>query len=177
MSQAEDYFLSQLAAVIGDETVRATAYFRTFMKDRSGGDGVGDLIGGLRDASRARGYFLALTASAIHFVETRAPGTSTPLLENTGTASIALADISRVTMTHELLLIESTTNTLPLQMVTKNKAFPLQGALINALAAHFDLPHTAKSVQRARRGKHLRTIGLIAVGSAIAFAWAAFQNR
>ena len=174
MSKAETFFLGQIAETLGDDSVLASGYFRTFMKDRSGSGTAGKLAT-FGDAARARGYFLALTDSAIAVVETRAPATSAPLLENAGTTSISLSDVTGVSMTHELLLIESSGKILPLQMATKNKAFPRQDALINELAKRFDLPESAESIQAAQRQKLLKTIGLIAVVIVIAIAWAAFK--
>ena len=100
-------FASQLA---GPSEVVATGYFRTFIRDRWGRK---DLTV-FSDAARAIGHFLALTNDRLLVVKTRAPATSSPLLENKGVVAIPLSGIRKVAFDADLFLIESDIETLAL---------------------------------------------------------------
>lgn len=153
--------------------VVATGYFRTFLKDRRGKMDVGLFV----DAARAMGYFVAMTREGLWVVKTRAPATSSPLLENKGVVAIPFASIHRVVIETDLLLIESEVETLALQLWVKNAACPSQGQLIEALAARFGLADTVKSIVAAQRKARLVTVGLAAVGLAAGFLWVLLRGE
>jgi hypothetical protein len=172
-SAAERYFLSELANEIGGaQAVVATGYFRSALDPR--GDG---RLAMFVEAARARGYFLALTAERLFVVQTRAPATSKPLLENKGIQIIPFSCIRGVILDIERFVIESETGTLELQPVVVNKAFPRQGKLLEALVQRFNIRASVASIQSERRRRTWRETALLAAGLAGGLLWAALHHH
>ena len=171
-TKAEQYFLDQLSShVAGPSAVVATGYFRTFMRDRSGRKDLTEFA----DAAKAHGHFLALTNDELLVVKTRAPATSSPLLENKGVVTIPLSSIRRVGLHTDLLLIESDIETLALQLQLSSKSFPSQGRLLEEFAARFDVSESIASLRAAQARKRWLKVGIVAAAIIAGVLWALFK--
>jgi hypothetical protein len=174
MIEAECYFLRQLANEIGDANdVIATGYLRTFLRNPGGRASLTTFV----DAAGARGYFLALTGDRLLAVQTRAPATSAPLLENKGILAIPLSSVRKVILDTDLFVVESEPATLALQLVVVNRSFPRQGALLEALAQRFNVPVTVAAIQAAQRKAARRKSALMAVAVAAGLLWGALRHH
>ncbi len=172
-TRAEQYFLEQIAPHTTDaDDVIASGYFRTFIRDRSGARDLSVFV----DAAKAMGHFLALTNDNLLVVKTRAPATSTPLLENKGVVVIPLSKVRKVTLDADIFLIESDVETLPLQLQLSNKSFPTQERLLEAVAAKFNLSESVASIRASQAKKRWMKLGLIAAAIAAGVAWSVFGH-
>ena len=173
ITQAEQYFLAQLAAHVRPEEVVATGYFRSFIPDRPRAN----LLTGLKtlaEAAEAHGHFLALTHDRLLVVKTRAPAFSSPLLENKGVVSVPLSSIRNVALATDVFLIESDVETLALQLRVSNKSFPNQGRLLEEFARRFNLSASVASIRAAQARKVWLKIGLLVAAIIVAVLWAKF---
>jgi hypothetical protein len=172
-TRAEQYFLEQLAPHGTDaKDVVASGYFRTFIRDRSGRRDLSVFV----DAAKALGHYLALTNDKLFIVKTRAPATSTPLLENRGVVEIPLSRIRQATLETDLFLIESDVVTLPLQLQVSNKSFPDQERLLEEFAKRFNVAASIASIRAAQAKKRWTRLGLVAAAIAAVVLWTLFKN-
>lgn len=172
MASEEAYFLEQARPHVepGGE-ILASGYFRTMMPSTSG-------LGAFAAAAKARAYFVALTPERLIAIQTRAPATRKPLLENRELVVLPRAEIARVEIDADALLIHAGERGLALAPTLANKYFPRQGQLIETLSKEHGDGRGVDEIRRATKRKRLLRVGiaLVVVAAAVAYGfWSRLQ--
>lgn len=170
---SEQFFGTELASHLSGEAIVSSGYFRTYLKEPGTGMGGAKAVRGFLEAAAAKGYFLALTATRLLVVVTRAPATSAPLLENNGVLSLPLEGMS-VQVNRQCLVIQSPDSVLVLDAKLTHRHFPSQSALIGALSERFGTGVSVDTLRRAQRKQMGINIGLVAAIIIAGWAWATF---
>lgn len=163
LTKEEQYFRAQLQHIKpANEAVVASGYFRSYLeRDAS--------IGA---AAQARGYFLALTETNLFVIKTRAPASSRPLLENTGSECIPLDQINEIVFLPEIFGIAYRNSALTLEMKVTNKLFDSQQHLLDCLAEHFDLETRTSDILAEKKKIKRKNALFIVAGISIGVIWA-----
>lgn len=154
MSEPEAYFLQQTLPHLDEgEQVEACGYFRTALKQQGG-------VGAFIAAAKARAYFVALTPKRLVAVQTRAPATSKPLLENQGVTIIDRREITGVDVSFRSFVVRAGDRALVLQPAFKSKYFPRQARLVEQLSKGWGRGESVEELsRRRRRSQILRLVG------------------
>jgi len=154
LTHQEQYFHKELKSIKPEEEmIIASGYFRSYLSKQ----GLASIV----EAIAASGYFLALTASNIYIVKTRASSSTSPILENKGVQCISLAKVNEVIIDSKVLVIEHEAGVLPFELVVKNKYFPSNQNFLDILSDKFNLGINTEDILSEKKKSKLLKLGLI----------------
>lgn len=147
LTKAEAYFV-KVAGIDPTELI-ACGYLTTVIRYGSKGQTMGDAL-------NARSSFVGLTQNMLYLVETRAPATSSPLLENKGIRQIPREEIRDIELNGERIRIITARGDLDFGTKLKNRHFPSQERLVEAFFEMSSAPLSLDDLRNMIRRNTLR---------------------